>query len=54
LGSKVKSWGAKSSKKGGRGMITMLLLVTNLVVVRDVCAGTLSWWSNAAHTQIFG
>jgi hypothetical protein len=29
---------------GGWGPITMLLLVTNSVVLRDMWAGALSWW----------
>jgi hypothetical protein len=35
-------------------MITMLLLVTNSVVFRDMWVGVLSWWrSNVVHVQIF-
>jgi hypothetical protein len=41
LGNKVKSQGAKSSEQGGWGTITMLLLVTNSVVLRDMHMGVL-------------
>jgi hypothetical protein len=54
LGNKAQSQGVKSSEYIGWGMITMLLLVTNSVVLRDVWACALSWWrSNAAHVKIF-
>jgi hypothetical protein len=39
LGNKAKSQGAKSGEYGGWGKITMLLLVTNSVVFRDVWGG---------------
>jgi hypothetical protein len=42
FGNKEKSHRAESSKYGGWGMITMLLLVTNSVVSRDVLVGALS------------
>jgi hypothetical protein len=42
LGNKEKSQEAKSGEWGGWGTITMLLLVTNSVVLRDVWVGALS------------
>jgi hypothetical protein len=39
LGNKAKSQEAKSSESGGWGTITILLLVTNSVVFRDVWVG---------------
>lgn len=44
LGNKRKSQGTTSGEKGGWGTITMLLLITNPVVFRDMWAGMLSWW----------
>jgi hypothetical protein len=41
FGNKAKSQGAKSCEQGGRGMITMLRLVTNSVVVSNMLAGPL-------------
>jgi hypothetical protein len=42
LENKAKSQGAKTGKYGGWGIITMLLLVINSVVFRDVRGGTSS------------
>jgi hypothetical protein len=42
LENKLKSLRAKPSELGGWGPITMLLLVTNSVVLRDMWAGALS------------
>jgi hypothetical protein len=39
LGNKAKLQGAKSGKNRGWGMITILLLVTNSAVFRDVWTG---------------
>jgi hypothetical protein len=54
LRNKAKSRAIKSSEEGGWGRITMLLLVADSVVFRDVWANAFSWWrSKALDPQIF-
>jgi hypothetical protein len=53
FGEKKQNHRGLSSASREDGEPSKLLLVTNSVVFRDVCEGAFSWWSNAAHVQIF-